>query len=92
MLVVTGDSVAVVEKVTVFPEANPEPLKLASKFDGVNAVVWCPFPSVTPIANPGKLPSAPRSGEEAVMVVTASETRTAVVGLPLLDESKLLVI
>ncbi len=68
MLVVTGDSDAAV-KVKFFPAANPEPLKDASKFTGVYAVEAIPFPSVTPIANPGTMPGsrpfALRSGEDA---------------------------
>ena len=50
-----------------------------------------PSPSVTPIANPGKMPVAAMSAEAAVMVVTGSVTRTAVAGEPLKEESKLLV-
>jgi hypothetical protein len=80
MLVVTGDSDAAV-KVNIFPEANPAPLTVASRLVGVYAVETFPSPSVTPIANPGKMPKpvALVSGDAAVMVVTASETMLALV-------------
>jgi len=88
MLVVTGDCDAAEENVTVSPDAKPAPLKVASKLTGVNAVLWLPSPSVTPMANPGKMPSEVKSGELAAIVITVSETRVAVDGLPLKDESK----
>src|SRR5579871_2058516 len=104
MFVVTGDSATGVEghvpalsllpqSVRLAPAANPTPSLVGVKFRGVTAVVVA-FPllfSTIPTANPGKEFAAPRSGEAAAMVVTGSVTSPAVVGLPLYDESKLLV-
>jgi hypothetical protein len=86
MLVVTGDSDAAV-KLNTFPEANPAPLTETSKFAGVVALIECPIPSVPLIANPGKLlgarPLAARSGDDARIVVTASETTLALAAVEL---------